>query len=131
MTHYQKRRFERGNMQGLGIWVFLLFAVGTYFLYMFLPPWYNSWRAKNIIKSTLSGNSINGMDEDKMKDRIVSEIKEKVKIQLNRSKIKLEIRKQANMVRVQADWNPKVYYPFTKKFIKMKFHIKASMKMSL
>lgn len=126
-TAIQRRRRERGSIP-LYLTIVLI-LVGAYLVLTFVPPWYKSWKAKNLMGETVAGMTVSGMDEYTLKENIVGKLNG-IGVDVQESDVEVEVNNETKTIVVRCDWQAKVKFPFTKKTTTINFHLKVSRKSS-
>lgn len=121
-----KRRFDRGQQGQASVWMaIILVLIGTYFIFTYLPPWYKSWKAKNVVGEVISGT--NNYDEDNLRTSITHSLSQ-MGVDVSSGDVSIEIDEQAKHINVEIRWPAVIEFPFTRKTTKIDFIIRVKRK---
>ncbi len=125
MLDVRARRRQSGQAS---IWAAgVLLVIAAYLILTFLPPWYKSWKAKNLMGEAVAGVTTDGLSEEALKTTIVGRLN-KIGVDIAESDVELEINKETRFIKVNVDWKARVKYPFTKKYTTINFYLKVRRK---
>jgi hypothetical protein len=113
----------------VSVWVaILLVLIGGYFVFTFLPPWYNSWKAKNLIGEVISGMSSEGINEYQLKQSIIDKLNH-IGVDVSYSDVDVNIERDTRKIVVDAVWKANVKWPFLRKTMRIDFALRSSRNM--
>lgn len=125
-----RRKIDKKQAGQASTWVaVILLIAGAYVLFTYLPPWYKSWAAKDVIGEVIAGSNAAGASESGFRTSITSALN-KMGIDVTEGDVSVEIDRDQKEVEVVVNWKAVFNFPFSRRTTKMDFQIKVKRKLS-
>lgn len=128
MSKMIRKNYRQLGAASVYVGIFLV-AVASYFVLTFIPPWYKSWKAKNLMGEVVSGVTLEGLDENQLKASVVGKLRE-IGVEITENEVDVEIDRENKQIRLKADWKAVIKYPFTRQTTTIHFVLKSQKKTS-
>lgn len=130
MVAQLRRKIDRSQAGHASTWVaVILLIIGAYFLFTYLPPWYKSWAAKDVIGEVISGTNAAGATEEGFRTSITGALN-KMGIDVTEGDVSVDIDRKNKDVDIVVTWKAVFNYPFSKRTTSLTFEIKVKRKLS-
>lgn len=121
---------DRRQQGQVSVWLTIfLFLAACYLLMTYLPPWYKSLKAKDVVGEAISGTTLNGADEDRIAISIINAL-QKIGIEVTEADIDIDLDRDDRLIYVSVKWKAIVNYPFSRRTTSIDYLIKVKRKMS-